>query len=173
MRLIIFVSFIFGLHQPVSGQGLIGNDTCDKNYKVVQGKLWRFNLLDNGTYLAVKSNHYSFIEFTFLSWGTRCIKYRVETTLNNQTYIVTKIISNTDAPSTRIYVAIDSTTFKKIKKNRKSLNYLTKEKVCEMLSDADLELFNSYSSFIKNHDFETEFSNFYPNLFVAWLKIKN
>lgn len=173
MRFIIFFFPLFGLCKPALGQRTNRNDSCNKDYKIEQGKLWRFNLLDNGTYLSITSSHYNFIEFTFLSWGTRRTKYRVEKILDDQTYLITKIISKTDLSSTRTYVAIDSATFNKIEKNSKSLDYLTKEKICEKLSDADLELFNSYTSFIKEHDFKTEFSNFHPDLFVAWLKIND
>lgn len=173
MRSIVIVFFTFVLHKPILGQSIIKNDTCDKNYKIDQGKLRRFNLLDNGTYFFVTSKHYSFIEFTFLSWGTRLTKYRVAKTLDDQIYIVTKTISKTDLPLAKTYVAIDSTTFNKIEGNRKGFDYLKKEKVCEKLSDADLELFSAYSYFIKQHNLQTEFPNFQPTLSVAWLEIKD
>ena len=61
----------------------------------------------------------------------------------------------------------------KFKKNKKTVDYLKKEKISEKLSDADLELFRSFSSFIIEHDLEAKYSNFYPHLFAAWIKIND
>ncbi len=173
MRFVIFVFLVFGIHNHIFAQSIHKSDTCDKDYKIEQGKLRRFHLLDDGTYLFIKSNYYSFIEFNFLSWGTRRIKYRVEKILDSPTYILSKTISTVDDSSAITYIAIDSTAFNKIKKNRRSLDYLTKEKVCERLSGADSELFDSYLSFLKEHGLEMEFSNFRPSVFVAWVRIND
>ncbi|MGZ8536914.1 MAG: hypothetical protein ACXWV9_01565 [Flavisolibacter sp.] len=172
MKHIAFIFFAFIFYKPILSQNIVNSDSCDTNSKFYQGTFDE-NILESGKYIYTISKHYSFIEITFTEWKSIHIKYRVEKLLNGQIFSVTKTSSNDyNSSNSKAYNAIDSTTFNTTKKTKKYFNYLKKEKICEELTERDLEILHIFSRLIIKHNLQTEFSNFQPKLFVAWLKVK-
>jgi len=71
------------------------------------------------------------------------------------------------------YIAIDSTMVSKIKKEKRVFKDLNDEKIYREFREPESTILSLFSKIIIQHNLQTEYFNYEPKSFVAWLKVKN
>ena len=164
--------FAFILFSNISIAQVKHGDTCKSNCNFYSGILTEY-ALDSGTYIYANSNYHSYIEFTLPYFGRGNAKYRVEKLFNDETFIVTKTYLTNNKLSATCFLAVDFSIIEKIKTKKKALKYLEENRIYENVRSNESLIFYYISLYITKHNLGSNFLNFNPKSFVAWLKIKN
>jgi hypothetical protein len=155
---IFFISYFFC--KPILGQQITVLDSSYSNIKIYEGRL-KTNILDGGgTYICGKSKHYNFIEIQSVEWRNIIVKYRLENKLNKQFFSITKTMSKEKDSIETCYIAVDSITNCKLKK----------EIICNEIPSKESMAISLFSEIVIKHNLQNEYLNFKPKLFVAWFK---
>ena len=171
MKNIILILTTLIFYKPILGQTITPQDSSD--CKFYQGRLSRaIALSDSATYIYNKSKRNPFIEFSTVTWGSLTTKYRVEK-LSYDIFTVTKTVANRYDSTSTCFIAIDSNLFNEIKIRKRDFKNFKNRNVYKEITKEDALLLNYFSGFITQHNLQYIYTNFKPNLFVAWFKIKS
>ena len=170
MRKSIFILTILSFTVPSIGQ-IKDQDKCKEVFDCYRGRLEE-TFFDSAYFSYTISNDYSYIEFELPHFGRSNAKYRVEKLSSGDVFIVTKTYLYSKSAQ-ECFLAIDSTMGEKINMKKKGLQYLKREKVyLSMKSDESIILYYM-SKYIDKYNLRSNFLNFNPKSFVAWLKVKS